>query len=337
MRYKSFAVSVLGLLILIICFCEKYNPADPDSDIQQTSMLKMNFTEIPNQVERIIIFLSNSKLDTLIQEITVTEQQAFCSFENISAGNWILQANALNGQGIVIYTGKTGITVIAGQTINVNLQLHSVSQTGNINVHITWGEPDTYTYIYDFNQGDLSGWSGPANAEIYENMLHLWSVIGWRWHTISGPSNMFFHSGTIEFDIYPFDGGYVFETKGPSASNRQQNWGVWVRWQNDSVYVNSSIDGIPQLTNTQVSYIPNNWYHVKINFDGKEGAKGKFSLWIKNKATGEEAFAGVYDYYAEFGRLDGVNLISLGVYDTNDPRQEERHVYFDNFYFNVLQ
>ena len=89
--------------------------------------------------------------------------------------------------------------------------------------------------------------------------------------------------------------------------------------------------------NTQVGYVPNNWYHVKIDFNGREGTKGKYSLWIKDKALQEEVFAGVYDYVADYGRLDGVNLISLGVYDSNIPRQEEQHVYFDNFYFHVSQ
>lgn len=339
MRNKIFSYSIMSVLffILIFCNCEKYSPVSSDSKNQNTPVLKLNFTEIPKQVKTIIVFLSNSELDTLIKEITVTEQQAFCSFENVAAGNWKIRVNAINGSGTIIYTGEADITVIAGQTTNVNLQLFSVSETGNINVYITWGEPDTYTYIYDFYQDDISGWNGPANAEIYEDMLHLWSVIGWRWHTISGPSNLFFHRGMIEFDIYPFDGGYVFETKGPSVSNYQQNWGVWLRWQSDSIYVNSSKDGIPQLINTQVCYLPNNWYHVKIVFDGRQGSKGKFSFWIKDKTAQVEVFGGVYDYYAEYGRLDGVNLISLGVYDSNLPRQEEQHVYFDNFYFHVSQ
>jgi len=325
------------LLMLVVSSCEKSSPVTSDSTDQKSSILKLTFTEIPNQVKTIIVILSNSELDTLIKEISVTEQQAFCSFENVDAGNWSIQANAMNEQVILIYTGETDITVTAGETTTVYLELHSVSETGNINVHITWGEPDTFTFIYDFDQGDLSGWGGPANAEIYENMLHLWSNVGFKWHTISGPSNLFFHSGTIEFDIFPFDGEYVFETKGPTASNYQQNWGAWIYWKSDSIYAIASSEGIRQFINTQVGYVPNNWYHVKIDFNGREGTKGKYSLWIKDKALQEEVFAGVYDYVADYGRLDGVNLISLGVYDSNIPRQEEQHVYFDNFYFHVSQ
>jgi len=91
---------------------------------------------------------------------------------------------------------------------------------------------------------------------------------------------------------------------------------------------------IKELISTGIEYQPNKWYHVKIIFDGTQGNKGKYKFWISSQtAQSEEIYAGEYDYYAQYGRLIGVNCISLGVYDID--RVVPKNIYFDNFYFEV--
>jgi len=334
MKRRLIIIYTTALLLVVICFfnCNKSNPISPK--IEDSSVVKFHFTNIPTQVAKIAVNLSREGFLTLSQVVTVTGQNAFCQFSDVASGTWHIKADAKNEADSVLYTGETNVTVIAGQTVTVYLELKAV---GDIDIYITWEQEEIYTFIYDFNDGNLTGWNGPANAEIYQNMLHLWSAIGFKWHTISNVSTTHFSKGMIEFEIQPLGGAYTFETKGASRSNSVQNWGVYMRWLADSLYVQAYENNNPVLINTQLTYQPDDWYHIKINFDGQQGSKGRFSFWMKNITRGGEyKYGGEYDYYAQYGPLVGVNLISLGVYDTQNPRVLEKHVYFDNIYFNVL-
>jgi len=336
MKDRIIILAILINLFLSMGFfsCDRPNPMTSKiEDGNETALMKLNFTNIPDEVKKIVVYLSREGYDTLIQEILVAGQEAYCRFEGVAAGTWHLKVNALGDEENILYAGETDVTVIAGQTVNVNLELKAV---GNVEIHVSWEQDEEYTFIYDFSDGDLSDWYGPANAEIYEEKLHIWSAIGWKWHTISNVSDTHFNSGIIDFEIKPLDGGYTFETKGASQSNWIQNWGVYIRWEAESIYVHAYEDEQSILVNTQISYEPNNWYHVQVIFDGQQGTKGKFSFLIENITQGgQKIYGGEYEYYAKYGRLVGVNLISLGCYDSDIPRDEEKHVYFDNFAFKV--
>jgi len=335
MKGKITTFSIVFILLVIlssIFYCDIPNPISQRPKKVESSVLKLSFVNIPSEVKKIVAKLSREGFETIIKEIPVTGQEVTCRFSQVAVGTWHLKVDAKNEADVTLYTGETDVIVIAGQTTNVHLELKPV---GDIEIQITWGE-GIYTFVYNFNNGDLSGWAGPADAEIYQNTLHLWSAYGYKWRTISDVGSPHFTKGSVEFDIRPLDGEYTFETKGASLSNGVLNWGVYMRWKDNFIYVHAYENGTQTLINTQVSYQPYNWYHIKIIFDGSEGTKGRFSFWVRDISTGgEEIFSGEYDYFARYGRLEGVNQISLAVCDPNVPRVEVKHVYFDNFYFEV--
>lgn len=199
---------------------------------------------------------------------------------------------------------------------------------------ITFSELSGYqSYSYDFESAGLDGWGGSATAEIVSGTLHLSGINGYLYHPIAS-SGTHFTRGTVEFDIKPGSGDYVFQTKGETEGSGTLSWAVYMRWRNSTIQIHQW-DGMTQnLIDTGVPYEENMWYHIRILFDKDQGAKGRFSLWSRPLEDGSaEVFVGEYDYEAEYGKMAGVNQISLGVYDIK--LSTTQYVYFDNFYFHV--
>lgn len=199
---------------------------------------------------------------------------------------------------------------------------------------ITFSESSGYqSYSCNFESTGLEDWGGPATAEIVNGTLHLSGINEYLYHPIE-PSGANFTRGTVEFDIKPGSGDYVFQTKGETDGSGILSWAVYMRWRSGTIQMHQW-DGMTQnLIDTGVPYEENMWYHIRILFDTDQGAKGRFSLWSRPLENGlAEVFVGEYDYVAEYGKMAGVNQISLGVYDIQ--LSTTQHVYFDNFYFHV--
>jgi hypothetical protein len=195
------------------------------------------------------------------------------------------------------------------------------------------GSSGYQSYCYDFETGDLSGWDGPANAEIIGGTLHLWGISGYLYRPIEPSGATHFVRGTVEFDIKPGSGDYVFETKGEAEQNGLC-WAACVRWRNGTIQVHQWDGASRILLNTGVPYETDLWYHARMALDKDLGQTGRFSLWLRPlEGSGDEVFVGEFDFEAMYGKMEGVNQISLGVYDMQGTTIQ--HVYFDNIYFHM--
>lgn len=320
---KTICLFVFILILGIGFSCDALNPTDDDNE---PGTLIVKITEVHFDVKSIFCRLSSENFDSRYLQTTVIKgMQPYLIFENVEAGTWQLTVDATNMDNIIVYSSTTEVEILKDQVSVENFNLKNAFL-----IHT-----QSYRFNYDFSDGDLSLWSGPAFADASEGMLDLWSQIGYKWRSISGESNLFFQAGTIEFDIRPMDGEYTFETKGTPKRGGTLQWGVYMRWKNNSIHVHDYNNGELTRLDTGISYQNQNWYHVTINFNCVVGERGKFSFWIQDITTGsDEVYAGEFDHYTETG-LMGVNRISLGVYDPIVPRTVIQHVYFDNFDFRL--
>jgi len=324
----------IPLIFLTIIACERRTaPFIPSLHDGGAVVLKFAKGSVPKEVSTIIATMTRPGYESRYAEAPVSADSVILTIQDLAAGVWHLRVDAKDDQGVIIYSGETDVNILPGQISKVYLELQPV---GGVEIHVTWGTGGPQTFVYDFDSGHLMGWGGPASAEILDGILHLWDTYGFKYHTISPTTDEHFTSGTIEFDIKPGSGDYSFETKGATAFSYILNWGVYIRWRDGHIRVVQSVDGQRTLVDTGVPYETNTWQHVRIVFDNNAGPKGRFSLWVRDEGPeAQEVFVGEFSHLAEYGRLVGVNQISLGVYDPE--RQTPRHVYYDNIRFTVWQ
>lgn len=303
--------------------CDTLNPSDNDND---SSTLIVKITEFHSDVKSIMCRLSSENFESRYLETTVVQgKQPYLIFENVKPGAWQLNTSATNTNDICVYSSMNEVEILEGQVSVKYLNLKDAFL-----IHTR-----SYSFEYDFSDADLHDWAGPAFTDASEGMLHLWSEEGYKWRSISGESNLFFQAGTIEFDVRPMEGVYSFETKGTPCQASFSQWGVYLRWQNNRIFVINLKNDEWILIDTGIDYQNFNWYHVTIKFNNNVGENGKFSLSVQDLTNPNNEFSGgQYNYHAVCG-LVGVNRISLGVYDTIIPRTEIQHIYYDNFRFEL--
>lgn len=330
---KKLFLLFLSMLLCSFIGCEKNNDLLlVEKNVTSSVSLKFSKASIPQNINYLIITMSRSGYDDLIDQVGVTGEDSVVSrFDDIAVGTWFIEVKAYDFNNEMQYSGSSTVEVIANNLTKVYLELNPVG--GSVEIHVTWGTEQEQTFVFDFNSGDLSGWDGTASAEIVDGKLHVWEILGYWYHAISYTGEHF-RKGTIEFDIKPGDGDYAFETKGGTMETGQQNWGIYMRWRQGTIQVNKFEQSQRVLVDTGVPYQPNSWYHIRINFDNDLGEKGKFLLWsspIEDDA--QEVYVGEFDYLAEYGKLYGVSVISTIVNDLN--KETVQHLYYDNIVFRV--
>jgi len=219
---------------------------------------------------------------------------------------------------------KTLFTLLS---ISLSLLIFSCSTTEVENEK----SPD---FLYDFENNDLSGWGGPAYAEIIEGELHLSSVHGYKYHWINYDGKEDFVEGEIEIDIFPQNGLYSLDIKGNSISNNILEWGVLTQFRNDSIFVSQYENNMGFQIFTNYKYEQNTWYTLRFIFNNDLGEKGQFDFWITPRNEGgTETYLGNYNYVARQGKLKGLNVFSLGTVDPEETVSMEAR--FDNIKFFV--
>ncbi len=176
--------------------------------------------------------------------------------------------------------------------------------------------PDELTLEYDFNDGMVPCWGGNATMENVDGTLKLTAYANdhdpgeWRWmifdHDLPGK----YTKGTFEFKAKFGEEGYFFNLKGHSEANiYNHNWGPRVRFVQGIVRPKEG----PISIETDVHFVPGEWYRVRIEFDNALGTRGRYTLYFKELANdAEEIFVGEYDYYADMGRLVDIAEFGFG-------------------------
>lgn len=148
-------IIVVSAVFLFILGCTKNLTTLPTQPQQNSSLGKvaLNFDKAnaPSNVVIIIATLSRDGYDTLSDSLDVVSDSSAASvtINDIPAGGWQLEIDAVDGNNAVIYTGQTNITILAGITEQVSLALNPTGQgSGNINISISWGKTDLQSVLH---------------------------------------------------------------------------------------------------------------------------------------------------------------------------------------------
>ena len=324
-KVKIIGVITFVFLIFVSCDSEISNSI---TDISPGTLKKLQISTvgIPENITSIIGILCSTEHDSITEEFTLTSGSAYCTFENIPCGNWHIIVNAYSAT-LLSYTGEADLAVVEGDILYLNVYMNKVKNVGTVHIGLIWDGQSEMEYIYNFINDDLSGWSGTAVPSVENNQLIV-SETGYVWHTIEYNGDTDFIIGNIEYDVNPVDGAVAFYTKGDSYLDGSLNWGIYLDFRNDSIFVRQNDNGETLFIYTNLNYEHDSWYHVEISFDNSAGDKGKYDLWISEiNEQSDPVYLGKYDFFASKGRLIGINqfvisniniaedVIKKGIYD----------------------
>ena len=147
-RYLLPVTIVLFAIFYIISCQEKLTNPNNEEKIDTGNLsFSINMTNAPVEVKSISGILYRDNHDTIYFDFAIYENYATAFVDDLISGEWHLQVNAYNDNGIMIYTGNTPVTIIPDQTISVSLQLHST--TGSIEITVHWGNESDYALEFD--------------------------------------------------------------------------------------------------------------------------------------------------------------------------------------------
>jgi predicted GH43/DUF377 family glycosyl hydrolase len=145
----SFILIIFSLIIFNSCTSEITSP--PVETLKEGHVsLKIDKENAPTDVVIVEAFLSREGYDTLHGELNIlASTSADILFEEIPVGLWHLKVNAMNTEGVVVYSGETEVTILDGILTQVNLVLNPTgSGVGKIYIYVTWGNINIwYDYI----------------------------------------------------------------------------------------------------------------------------------------------------------------------------------------------
>jgi predicted GH43/DUF377 family glycosyl hydrolase len=138
MKNKIFLVLVV-LLIFSGCKDEVTPPSNTVQDGKIT--LKIDRQNTPQNITTVTAYLIRPNFGTITGTLNLlSDSTADLTMNDIAVGPWHLKVDAADSAGVVKYSGETDVTIIEGQTIQVNLTLVPVAGgTGNIYLYVTWG------------------------------------------------------------------------------------------------------------------------------------------------------------------------------------------------------
>ena len=161
------------LFILILFFalvqlsCNNRNLITSTGDDQTNTnpgTVALRFVQSPVGITQVVAHLTRQGFSGLMLVLTIRDSGGGASgtLDNVAAGTWHLEVDALNDSGVVKYSGQADVDVIGGQTIPVSLVLHPA--TGSIEITVTWGgscvmppQGIAHWWTADSNEADIIG------------------------------------------------------------------------------------------------------------------------------------------------------------------------------------
>ncbi len=172
--------------------------------------------------------------------------------------------------------------------------------------------PDTLTIEHDFNDGLIPYWGGNATMENVDGTLKLTACghAQWRWEIFDYELPGRYTKGTFEFKTKFGEEGSYCGLKGHSEANIfDHNRGPLVYFKEGVVRPKEGDISIE----TDVLYVPGEWYRVRIEFDNALGTRGRYVLYFQELSNGSpEIIVGEYDYFASLGRLVDIAEFAFG-------------------------
>jgi predicted GH43/DUF377 family glycosyl hydrolase len=143
------------LIIVLLGFlqsCVNNNLTPPEENLKGNISIQLDKQNAPKEVNQVVARLSRINYSTITQSIYLSDSSNSTSmyFDNLEIGIWNINVDAINSDGIIIYTGQTSVEVKPGATTPITLQLNPTK--GSILLMITW--PSISNYI-DYNKNPI--------------------------------------------------------------------------------------------------------------------------------------------------------------------------------------
>lgn len=133
-------IALTGIFLLTIYSCQNNTiTAVNGNGNENPGTVALRFDQSPAGITQVVAHLTRQGFSGLMLVLTIRDSGGGASgtLNNIAAGTWHLEVDALNDSGVVKYSGQTDVNVIGGQTIPVSLVLQPT--TGTIDINVTWG------------------------------------------------------------------------------------------------------------------------------------------------------------------------------------------------------
>ncbi len=173
------------LIAILIYSCSRDTLISPKDNFKTSGKVELKIDKVnaPQNVVSVIAYLSRSGFSTLTAQLNLrSDTTADITFQNISVGTWHLVINAVDANGVVVYSGQSDVNVVDGMTTLVNLTLVPVTNgTGNIFITVSWGTSQSMFTDYSNNpvftiNGNPSNPNAVSEVKmIYDNGIYkMW-------------------------------------------------------------------------------------------------------------------------------------------------------------------
>lgn len=135
---KNISLSLVVLVLFIAMWgCTKENQiSDPGSSNEGTFSISFNKASCPEGVTTIAAILTRDNYSNITKQLNLTSSTtAEITINDIVPGLWHLKVNALDENGIVLYTGETDVNIISGTITTASLIL---SPAGQLQLTVSW-------------------------------------------------------------------------------------------------------------------------------------------------------------------------------------------------------
>lgn len=141
---------------LLLTQCENNDgPRISDMEAGQIS-IQMDLMSMPDDVMQIKGLLFRPEFEEIPFDFELGERTATASADGIPVGIWTIRVDAYDSSDEIIYSGSTQVEILVGKVTNVQLHL---SQTGSVEIIVTWGDNAGLVAYYPFN-GNANDESG---------------------------------------------------------------------------------------------------------------------------------------------------------------------------------
>ncbi|MBZ0200355.1 MAG: hypothetical protein K8H86_10840, partial [Ignavibacteriaceae bacterium] len=275
---------VIVLLSLVGCSKDNTINQPEPAGVGKMSM-KIDRENAPQDVFLISATLTRDGFQTITSNMSLlSDSSATTTINEIEAGSWHLKVDAFNANNVVVYSGETDVSISAGATTSVTLQLIPTGNSyGQINIVVTWGSSTKMWIDYPANpilspsnnSYDFGGvlqsivyraddkyimWYGGVSGNGVKHIFYAESPNGLNW---SKPySNPILYPSPSGWDSWAVHTGPVIKDDGifrmyyNAGSSQTGNWHIglatssdgktWFKLQTPVVYSNS-INWAPQI------------------------------------------------------------------------------------------
>lgn len=161
---------ILSLTLLFFAGCTKNSniPTQPNQNKKGSILLKIDKTNAPENVVEVDANLTRTGYDPIFASLNLlSDTTAEITLSDIPAGDWHLTVNALDSSSVIVYSGETDVTILAGVTAQIYLTLNPTGNGfGNIYIHVGWGTPQN------------TNWTDYTNNPILSPQNNYWDYDG---------------------------------------------------------------------------------------------------------------------------------------------------------------